>query len=145
VEVEVLHQGRLTLWPQERKALRTSVGHVREVILRIDGRPAVWARSSTSLRSVKGPWRAMKGLGTRPLAELLFQHHRVRREGLRAEAWATRSFQRSHVRHHWRPVSDDPVPMWARRSIFRHRGQALQVLESFAPWVLPLDAGPTRR
>ena len=79
VTLEVTRQGRQVLWPQEREALGASEGHVREVVLLIDGRPAVWARSVTPLSAVKGPWQAMKGLGTRPLAELLFAHRRVHR------------------------------------------------------------------
>jgi chorismate--pyruvate lyase len=147
VTVEVLRQGRFTLWPQERAALRARQGHVREVVLRVRGRAAVWARSSTPLRAVKGPWRAIKGLGTRPLAELLFEHHRVRRDPLHAWPLAQRSPQQCHLVRQWhalQPAADDAPPLWARHSVFWHHGQPLQVLESFSPWVGRLSAGPHR-
>lgn len=151
VTVQVLRQGRCTLWPQEQAALRSRHGHVREVVLRVNGRPAVWARSSTPLGAVKGPWRAIKGLGTRPLAELLFEHSQVRRDPLVAEAFARQSPQRHHLARQWAALGQaptqvaGPAPTWARRSVFWHRGHPLQVLESFAPWLSELAAGPKRR
>lgn len=148
VSVQVLSQGRRTLWPQEREALRCRAGHVREVVLRINGRAAVWARSSTPLDAVKGPWRAIKGLGTRPLAELLFEHSQVQRDPLIAQALSTQSPQRRRLARQWAqlsPSSQGPAPTWTRRSVFWHRGHPLQVLESFAPWVTRLAAGPKRR
>lgn len=148
VSVQVISQGRRTLWPQEQEALRSMQGHVREVVLRVDGRPAVWARSSTPLNAVKGPWRAIKGLGNRPLAELLFEHNQVRRDPLIAQALASQSPERCHLARQWAriaPQANTPAPTWTRRSVFRHRGHPLQVLESFAPWVTSLAAGPKRR
>ena len=155
VTVEVLSQGRQTLWPQERAALGCRQGHVREVVLRINGRPAVWARSSTPLTAVKGPWRAIKGLGTRPLAELLFEHGQVRREPLIAQRLAQQGPQRRHLARQWACIAwdgewladkaaEDDAPGWSRRSVFRYRGHPLQVLECFAPWVTPLPAGSRR-
>jgi chorismate--pyruvate lyase len=156
VSVQVISQGRQTLWAQERAALRCQEGYVREVVLRIDGRPAVWARSSTTLHAVKGPWRAIKGLGNRPLAELLFEHNQVRRDPLSFGLLGQQSPQRRHLAAQWArltpPTADqapdrapEPVPSWARRSVFRHRGHPLQVMESFSPWVTHLSAGPRRR
>jgi chorismate--pyruvate lyase len=148
VSVEVISQGRQTLWAQERAALRCQQGHVREVVLRINGRPAVWARSATTLSAVKGPWRAIKGLGTRPLAELLFEHNQVRRDPLRVKAFMQQSPERRHLARQWSklvPAADDLAPTWSRRSVFWHRGHPLQVMESFSPWVTHLPAGPHRR
>lgn len=148
VSVEVISQGRARLWPQERATLGSRQGHVREVVLRIDGRPAVWARSSTPLGAVKGPWRAIKGLGTRPLAELLFEHAGVRRGPLAAQRFPAQSPERRHLSRQWMhltPTPADIAPAWARHSVFWHRGQPLQVLESFSPWITSLDAGGHRR
>lgn len=151
VRVEVIDQGRRKLWPQERRALACSVGHVREVVLRIDERPAVWARSSVPVRSVKGPWQAIRGLGTRPLAELLFSHRAVRRGPLKAMRLCAHSLAGRHMARQWarlqpaasctagpRPRRLAPAPLWARHSLFHHQGQPLQVLEAFAPWVTTL-------
>ena len=149
VRVEVIDQGRRRLWPQERRVLGCCVGDVREVVLRIDERPAVWARSSVPARAVKGPWRAIRGLGTRPLAELLFTHRAVRRGPLQALRLSQHSLASAHVVRQWqhlgRPklsgVEGAPTatagrcPSWARHSLFHHHGQPLQVLEAFAPWM----------
>lgn len=156
VRVQVLRQGHQILWPQEQIAIGTRCGHVREVVLTIDGREAVWARSVTSTRGLKGPWRALKGLGTRPLAELLFEHRGVQRDPLWGAKLARHSPAHSHLARHWCALTGSatpdatpycspssahcPPPTWARRSVFWHKGQPLQVMESFAPWVLRLSA-----
>lgn len=152
VTVQVLQQGHRALWPQEQQALGTRAGHVREVMLMVEGRPAVWARSVTPLPAARGAWRAMKGLGTRPLAELLFSHRRVHRGPLQARRLPTASHEGRHVARSWQAhaaAGQDVAPTWARHSVFRHRGHPLQVLEAFSPWVGQLDAGrpgrPRRR
>lgn len=146
VRVEVLDQGRRRLWPQERQALGCSVGHVREVVLRVDERPAVWARSSVPVRAVKGPWRAIRGLGTRPLAELLFTHRAVRRGPLQALRFQPHGPASTHMARQWARLhaaaatlpaaAPTSAPTWSRHSLFHHHGQPLQVLEAFAPWVV---------
>lgn len=145
VEVRVLRQGTAPLWPQERHALRQAAGHVREVLLLVEGRPAVWARSATSLQAIRGPWRAVRGLGSRPLAELLFGQRGVQRDCLRCRRLPRHAPQGQRLSRAWHmaQVADAPPhttpPLWARHSLFRHRGHPLQVLEAFAPWVLPLE------
>lgn len=138
VTVRVLRQGHLRLWPQEQAAIGCRSGHVREVMLMVDGRPAVWARSVTPLLATRGAWRAIKGLGTRPLAELLFAHRQVHRGPLQARRLAAASREGALVRRSWTreagPWNDSP-PAWVRHSVFHHKGQPLQVLEAFSPWV----------
>src|SRR5438105_15863559 len=46
--------------------------HVREVILHADETPVVFAHSVAAQRDVKGPWRSIGRLGSRPLAAALF-------------------------------------------------------------------------
>ena len=149
VSVKRLRQQALPLWPLERALLGMPHGHVREVLLIVSGEPAVWARSITSGRAVKGAWRALKGLGNRPLAELLFTDRSVRRAPLdaarlhrrgpgarlRARAWLA-----THSDAH-----DRELPQWMRWSLFERRGQRLLVQEAFAPWVLTRQLPPPRR
>lgn len=149
VRVEVIDQGRRQLWPQEMRALRCTVGHVREVVLRVDGRPAVWARSSVPAHAIKGPWKAIRGLGTRPLAELLFSHRTVRRGPLHSMRFRAHSRAQSHMSRQWsglgdaaqlmedgiKPLTPTSTPNWARHSLFFHHKHPLQVIEAFAPWV----------
>lgn len=136
VEVQVQRQGSQRLWPLERRDLACRSGHVREVVLVLDGVPVVWARSATSHRALQGAWKALTGLGTRPLAELLFQRRHVCREPLRIQ----RLDRHGLAEHRLRAIPALARPLWARSSVFWHRGQALRVMESFAPWVASLDA-----
>ncbi len=53
---------------------------VREVLLRCGERPLIFAHSVASLASIHGPWRALVGLGNRPLGEALFLNPRIHRE-----------------------------------------------------------------
>lgn len=140
VHVEVMSQGTQRLWPAERRLLKQASGHVREVILCLDGQPVVWARSVTSQRALKGPWKALKGLGSRPLAELLFSHARVRRGRLTQHAWRRAGPEQARARRDWHRVdrrrpsaSPGSPPGWARQSVFWHHGLPLRVMESFSP------------
>lgn len=145
VTVAVQYQGTRRLWRAEQQALGQRCGHVREVVLLVDGQAMVWARSVTSLRAMRGPWRALKGLGSRPLAELLFSHARVQRGPLQLHHWRAHGPERARAHRQWshqthvpseRPATARPSPpRWARASVFRHQGQALRVLESFSPQV----------
>jgi chorismate--pyruvate lyase len=146
--VRVIRQGQGRLWPHEQRALSRYHGHVREVLLLIDGRPAVWARSVAPLGSVKGPWRAIKGLGSRPLAELLFERRHVLRTPLVGARLHRHSPQWGELRQAWptpHGAGEDALPQWARHSVFERHGHPLQVLEAFAPWVSKLSAGRSPR
>lgn len=136
VEVRVQRQGSQRLWPQERRDLACRSGHVREVLLLLDGVPVVWARSATSHRALQGTWKALTGLGTRPLAELLFQRSHVCREPLRIQQLARHGRAESRLR----AARPGRHPRWARSSVFWQHGQALRVMEAFAPWIAQLDA-----
>lgn len=129
VRVQVHFQGSQRLWPAERQALRDVAGHVREVTLLLDGRPVVWARSVTRHRALKGPWKALKGLGSRPLAELLFSDAKVRRGPLCTQRWRPASEGPRQVRRHWPDCRT--LPRWSRHSLFTHHGQPLRVMEAF--------------
>jgi chorismate lyase len=144
VQVHVQFQGSQRLWPAEQQALRVSSGHVREVILTVDGQAVVWARSATTHTGLKGPWKALKGLGNRALAELLFSHAKVQRGPLHAHAWrrhsqaharATKQWQHHHA-HQAIPhasVALAQAPRKARASVFWHKGKPLRVMEAFSP------------
>ncbi len=136
VELAVLSQGTRRLWPAERRAIGQPSGHVREIILSLNGQPVVWARSVTAQRTLKGPWKAIRGLGSRPLAELLFSHAGVQRGPLVRHAWRRHGPEHERARRPW--PANQPPPAWARASVFRHHGQPLRVMEAFAPWARSL-------
>ncbi len=139
VQVQVQRQGHMALWVPEQQDVRQRGGYVREVVLLLNGRPAVWARSVTSMAASRGPWRALQGLGTRPLAELLFAARPVARAPLRLQQLQPSGAMQSHIRRQWLQLAQrspqEGVPQWARSSVFWHRGHALRVMEAFSPWV----------
>ncbi len=142
VEVRVQQQGRRPLWAEERSDLQAPGGHVREVVLLLNGRPAVWARSATTQRAIQGPWSALRGLGARPLAELLFAGRHTEREPLRAQQLAPCGLQASHIQSQWLALPQGSLnaamPRWARSSVFWRHGHPLRVMEAFSPWVAEL-------
>lgn len=146
VTVQVQSQGTRALWPSEQDSLQARAGHVREVVLLLDCRPVVWARSTTTHRALQGPWKALSQLGSRPLAELLFQGRAVHRAPLQTECIARHGPVDTRLRRHWNALTDasaaNPAPQWARSSVFWHSGQPLRVMEAFSPWIVALQARP---
>lgn len=131
-EVRLLRQGPCAAGRDEARPLglrpRVRV-QAREVVLCCDGIPVVWARSVIDARALRGPWKALAGLGTRPLAELLFQGRHARRTPLR------------HARlpplGRWRipagQLDARRAALRARRSTFTRRGARLVLTEVFTP------------
>jgi chorismate--pyruvate lyase len=143
VRVELTFQGLRAALPDECRLLGHSVGRavlVREVVLHVGGRAVVVAHSVASPGDLRGAWRSLGRLGTRPLAEALFADRRVRRESL--------SFARLGPLHPLHALASragaQPLParLWARRSRFTRIRRPLLVTEIFLPGVLAL--GGTR-
>nr|WP_276807752.1 chorismate lyase [Castellaniella defragrans] len=104
----------------------------REILMTIDGVPAVQACSFTPLRASLGVWQAMRGLGQRPLADILYRDPRIARSGFR--------FGRLRVRRAdgtWTGAATGAAIL-ARHSVFVRLGQPLLVAEYFLPsfWVV---------
>lgn len=142
-EVQVISQGSAAATPAEwrdlRRAgrcLRVQRCHVREVILWGDGQPLVHARSVLPAVQAALTWRAVRGLGLRPLADLLFGLHAARCVRLGAQRMPPLRARRLAVRlgqstgQAWRGN-----PLWSRRSVFTRRGMPLLVTEWFSPAV----------
>lgn len=147
--VQLLAHGRRALSVDEAQALGrplARVGYVREVILRVDGVPVVFARSVTPQSASRGPWRAIRGLGLRPLADILFTGKGITRSPLAFTTLTASSPLRRRVVRGWQQagcgaVAAGAVP--ARRSVFVRRGAPLLVMEAFvspqAPWAWPVS------
>jgi chorismate--pyruvate lyase len=135
--VQVLRQGREPLSRDEVQALGLKVpcaGYVREVLLRVDGRPVVFARSVTAHQNTVAAWRAVRGLGNRPLADVLFKRSGIKRQPLTFHRLARHSRLQVHVAKSWATAVGSTVPhraLNARRSVFVRRGAALLVMEVF--------------
>ena len=111
----------------------------REVLLLLDGLPVVWARSVLPAQALRGPWRALRGFGTRPLGDWLFQRADIRRGPLELRRLggadpAVRAAARALARAGLPGLPAGPaMPLWARRSAFVRRGCALWLTELFLP------------
>ena len=132
--VQKISQKRARVNVQERQQVRAAQCLVREVILHVDGQPLVYARSVVALRASFGPWRALRGLGARPLADLLFADRRVCRSRLQAQRLKPTSPNWRAVHRAWTAPSGQMLPtgaLWARQSTFVRHGTPLRVQEVF--------------
>ncbi|MFN4116825.1 MAG: chorismate--pyruvate lyase family protein [Inhella sp.] len=150
-EVELLRQTTAKLRAPERRQLgqpRRGCTLVREVLLRVDGRPLVWARSSLHKSGLAGPWKALKGLGTKPLATLLYADPRVSRSLLQPRRLAVRGATRRQMERQWQQATGESAPramLWSRHSVFHRQGALLRVMELFHPEVARLAPYSTTR
>lgn len=145
--MQVLEQGRKKLRNDEARALGLPSGrsgYVREVVLRVDGVAVVFARSATLHTGSLGPWRSIRGLGTRPLADVLFKRFGPVRTPLEFATLKPTSPLRRHVAKAWQGATGEteaPRALPARRSVFTRRQTPLLVMEVFAagqaPWCWP--------
>ncbi len=149
--VQVLQQGRQRLLPNESRALHLPIGragYAREVLLRLDGQAVVFARSVTAHTASLGPWRSLRGLGTRSLGEVLFSQMPAARSPLEfAQLKPVSPLQRDVVKT-WCRAAGAPVRLGAlpaRRSVFTRAGAPLLVMEVFAAPDLPWGLRRPRR
>jgi chorismate--pyruvate lyase len=137
-KVQLLGQGTAPVTDDELHVLRKhGVGrcglqrcHVREVVLWGKGRPLVHARSVLPAVQARLTWRALRGLGQRPLADLLFGLRAAHCTRLGGQRMAPLQARRLGARLGW-----TEHPLWCRRSVFTRRGVPLLVTEWFAPTV----------
>lgn len=149
--VQVLDQGRQKLRPDEARALGlrgVRPGYVREVVLRVDDVAVVFARSVTAHAQSLGPWRSLRGLGTRPLADVLFKRTGIARTPLEFAQLKPANPLRRDVARAWQHATGEAMgtrTLPARRSVFSRRGTPLLVMEVFAaeqvPWRWPTPSG----
>ena len=149
--VQVLSQGLQPLHSDEARALglrRNRAGYVREVLLRVDELAVVFARSVTAHPHSKGPWRAIRGLGTRPLADVLFRQHAIARSPLHFASLRSASPLHRDVARAWQCATGAALlsrTLPARRSVFTRGAAPLLVMEVFAaaqaPWGWPSTRG----
>jgi chorismate--pyruvate lyase len=103
----------------------------REVVLCADGVPVVYAHSVAHPEVLRGAWRLLERLGSRPVGDAVFARAQTRRGEIRVRRLRARDpLQRAACAHAGLAPS---TRLWARRSAFVHRGQALWVTEVFLP------------
>jgi len=115
----------------------------REVLLRCDGRPVVYAHTIVPLSATARDWPFFGALGERSLGTTLFGDPRVWRGRLQ--------YARLGARH---PLARRaqaalgtalPAPLFARRCLYRRRRGLLLVTEVFLPAIGDVTAPPAGR
>ena len=104
--------------------------YVREVLLIGGGHVRVFAHSVLPRSSLRGGWRGIARLGTKPLGEALFTDPRIRRLGLTMRRLDARHPLYRAARRH---AGLTAPTVWARRSVFCLNGHPLLVNEVFLP------------
>jgi chorismate--pyruvate lyase len=140
--VQVLRQGRLPLTVDEAQALGVQqgrCGYVREVLLKVDGITVVFARSVTAHAHSLGAWRSLRGLGARPLADVLFRRSGIARLPLQYHQFKPNTALPRQVQQ---VCPGAPRCLPARRSVFLRQQAPLLVMEVFlapaASWGWPV-------
>ncbi len=102
----------------------------REVVLRCDERPWVFARTLIPATTLQGEGRRLAHLGDRPLGAVLFADPKVQRGALEVARLLPH-----HVlfRSAAQPLESVPGVLWARRALFHLEGRPLLVNEVFLP------------
>lgn len=100
---------------------------VREVLLYGNGKPWVYARSVLPAKSIAGPLRYLKRLGTKPLGALLFTHRNMQRSAIELACLQASQIPSQALAEY----KEDMV--WGRRSVFYLSQQPLLVSELFLP------------
>lgn len=134
--VEVIAQGVAPARLDEWRALGRPASrrmHVREVVLHAGGRPRVVARSALPAVQARMTWRAVRGLGTRPLAQLLFAPRPV--GPLAVQRRALGPLRRALSLHVDEALGRAPArrAVWGRRALFVRAGVPLLLTEWFLP------------
>lgn len=118
----------------DEKVLLNTASHegaqIREVLLCGNNRPVVFAHSVLPRKSLRGAWRGLGKLGSKPLGAVLFANPGVKRTPLMFKKLsANHALYQAAARH----LTEKPNFLWARRSIFNLNCASILVTEVFLP------------
>ena len=137
IRVNVLFQGLRRVNRDEAFLFANPAARVlvREVLLLRGNTPLVFAHTVLAADGLRGAWRSIVGLGTRPLGAALFADPRIARFPLRQK-----KLPRTHplFRRAAAQLKRAPPPLWARRSIFAAGNSPILVSEVFLPAIFDL-------
>jgi len=136
VDLSVLSEHEATLGEDEAWMLERPLQQaiwVREIIMHVDTTAAVVARSLTPLTASSQEWAGMRGLATRPLADLLYHDPAIRRSAFRTARLRPSQPLFQTVETAWPHALASGAPLLARCSTFWRAGQPLLVEECFLP------------
>lgn len=129
-----LGQSRVTPNEDERRALGLRHGEqaiVREVLLKSNTTVLVFAHTAMHPRDLRGAWRGLSRLGSRPLAEMLFHDPTVTRMAMEYRRLPATHALMTHMDEMRLLDNETRHTIWARRSVFLKRGAPLLVTEVF--------------
>jgi len=137
IKVKVLFQGLRRVNRDEVFLFAAPASRVlvREVLLMKGTTPLVFAHTVLAADGLRGAWRRIARLGTRPLGAALFADPRVARFPLHQK-----KLPRQHplYRRAAAQMKCPPSSLWARRSIFAVGKSPILVSEIFLPAILKL-------
>ncbi len=106
---------------------------IREVILKGNNQPVVFAHSVLPHASLRGAWRGLGRLGNKPLGAALFGSPKVKRTPLEYKKLSACSQISIRVSAH---IKTSPKALWARRSVFSLNCAKIIVTEVFLEQLL---------
>ncbi len=108
---------------------------IREVYLRCDDMPVVFAHSVVKKEHLRGVWRGLSHLGNQSLGTMLFTNPLIRRTPFGYKKLRSHHplFERA-----CRKLPSRPTSLWARRSLFTLKDQPILVTEVFLPAIRKL-------
>lgn len=113
----------------ERRLLQMPLGEramVRQIVMRLDGEPMVYARSVFPVSTLTGPLLRLRRLANQSLGAFLFARTDMRRSPFEVALLpGTSEYLPASLRQ--------AKPVWARRSAFEVAGKPLLVSEVFLP------------
>ena len=104
----------------------------RDVLLLLDDCPVVFAHSLCALRHSHGPWKDIRQLKARPLAELLYNNRAIERTPLVSRMLKPGDGLYTRI-HQALPLLSGSSYLPARRSVFLTQHAPLLVMECFLP------------
>lgn len=130
--VEILIEGNYLLSDDEKTTLNLAenIGFVREVLLKLDGTPWVFARSVIPLNTLTAPGCELDKLGSRSLGSVLFNAPDMQRSEIKIAEFDAQSNVYSLSQ---RFSSLSKISLFGRRSCFLLAGKSLLVSEVFLP------------
>ncbi|MEY3289092.1 MAG: hypothetical protein RLZZ419_1334 [Pseudomonadota bacterium] len=134
VAVNVLLQRWQTPFLSERRLLKLpehQYSLIREVLLHVNGKPLILARTIIPATTVKTAKSNLSKLGSRPLGEIIFSYPKLERVAMDVtfialSTWTPSALVEASIKQ----------PIWGRRTVYAIAHQKMLVSEFFLPEVL---------
>jgi len=119
VKVEVIYEGVYLL---------DKNFYVREVLLKSNNSPKIFARTLIKIEDLQAEWSSLKNLGDQSLATILFNSPDIKKTSVFYKELFLDDFMFAHI-NALSPIYQKSL--WARRSSWEKQGTYLELLEIF--------------